>query len=521
MNWNNGGKTSVHKGIRTSDIRVVFTLFTIGVIAYIWGRDIGRICFFQIPNEIRGGANEALVLALSQGINPYRSLICEGGNPSVFYMYPILNNLIGSVAVKLTGLPVGLVLLLLNFLWTALTALLIAKIVGKITNNFYLCTLAFLMSHYCGWRYTNVSAFPDMLAVLGTTLIMYLCVRERITGRTVFLLSFLTVFCFYSKQYAAVVGLPVVVFLIIRKQLKLCFCYMVETAVLLGLSVFFIYLTMPFYFIGTLLLVSGSADNDFRWAVTQFIKIGKIFFLSFLAIFIWAIQMIRSRKFQLDYVWICFGIMGGLLLYFGQNEGAHLSYYLQLWLPSVIILSLCAVDAFAAVFKKKWQLCLIYAIAMAGAVCPYQSLNTPLLSDQQLQNWEKAMEIADKSDNMLATPQMASYAVQNGKYMYDYGQNQYIFRQEMEEFWRNAEDSELLRAIFPELKEFRKVHENYREQILVKLYNKEYDVLMLVEGVGFTRDFDEFQKIRDEKYKLTETIEIETGSWKWDMEIWR
>ncbi len=55
MNWNNGGKTSVHKGIRTSDIRVVFTLFTIGVIAYIWGRDIGRICFFQIPNEIRGG----------------------------------------------------------------------------------------------------------------------------------------------------------------------------------------------------------------------------------------------------------------------------------------------------------------------------------------------------------------------------------------------------------------------------------------------------------------------------------
>ena len=89
MNWNNGGKTSVHKGIRTSDIRVVFTLFTIGVIAYIWGRDIGRICFFQIPNEIRGGANEALVLALSQGINPYRSLICEGGNPSVFYMYPI------------------------------------------------------------------------------------------------------------------------------------------------------------------------------------------------------------------------------------------------------------------------------------------------------------------------------------------------------------------------------------------------------------------------------------------------
>lgn len=158
---------------------------------------------------------------------------------------------------------------------------------------------------------------------------------------------------------------------------------------------------------------------------------------------------------------------------------------------------------------------------MAGAVCPYQSLNTPLLSDQQLQNWEKAMEIADKSDNMLATPQMASYAVQNGKYMYDYGQNQYIFRQEMEEFWRNAEDSELLRAIFPELKEFRKVHENYREQILVKLYNKEYDVLMLVEGVGFTRDFDEFQKIRDEKYKLTETIEIETGSWKWDMEIWR
>lgn len=502
-------------------IQILFIIISLIAIGMLWGRDIVRMYYFQIPNEIREGANAAVTQALSEGVNPYRSLTDENGLPAVFYMYPILNNLIGAVIVKITGLSSNLTLLLLNFIWTLLTGLLLAGVVKRLTNNPYLYALTFLMGHYCTWRYTNVSAFPDGLGVFLMCLILYLCVCVRITGKITALLSLLTVLCFYSKQYTVVVAIPVFLFLLLKGYKKQCVFYVLETAVLFGISVLVIYFTMPYYFVETLLLVSGSADNEWKWAVTQFIKIGRLFFPSFLGILLWFFMSVRSRKFKIDYVWISFGIMAVLLLYFGQNNGAHLSYYLQLWLPSVIILSMQALNAFAGGMRKKWQTWILYLAAFFFAVYPAFSLNTPLLSKEQKENWRKVMEIADSSENMLATSQMANYEVLNNRYLYDYGQNQYIFRDEMTDFWKKADKSKLIQTIFPGLNEFKQVHEEYRTQLLSRLENKEFDVLMLVEDVGFIRDFDDFHKRKDEKYQLVETIEIETGVWSWELEIWR
>lgn len=502
-------------------IQILFISITLIAIGMLWGRDIVRMYYFQIPNEIREGANVAVTQAFSEGINPYRSLTDENGLPTVFYMYPILNNLIGAAIVKITGLSSNLALLLLNFIWTLLTGLLLAGVVKHLTANTYLCTLAFLMGHYCTWRYTNVSAFPDGLGVFLMCLILYLCVCVRVTGKITALLSFLTVLCFYSKQYTVVVALPVFVFLFLKVHKKQSIIYALETAVLFGISVLVIYFTMSYYFIETLLLVSGSADNEWKWAITQFIKIGKLFFPSFLGILVWFLLSVRSRKFRLNYVWISFGTMAVLLLYFGQNNGAHLSYYLQLWLPFVIILSMQALNALVCRVKKNLQISILYLVAILCAVYPAFTLNTPVLSDEQKANWKKVMEIVDASESMLATSQMANYAVLNDIYLYDYGQNQYIFREEMTDFWEKAGESKLIQKIFPKINEFKKVHDEYRAQLLSQLENKEFDVLMLVEDVGFIRDFEDFHKLKDEKYQLTETIEIETGVWNWELEIWR
>lgn len=143
------------------------------------------------------------------------------------------------------------------------------------------------------------------------------------------------------------------------------------------------------------------------------------------------------------------------------------------------------------------------------------------MKEEQKENWDRVIEIADGSQMMLATPQMADYAVYNRLYMYDYGQNQYIFRKEMDSFWEKAEEAEWIKEVFPEIQNFREIHEQYRQGILKMLDDKKYDVLMLVPEVGFTRDFAEFEQIKKERYELVETIEIETGVWKWDLEVWR
>lgn len=57
-----------------------------------------------------------------------------------------------------------------------------------------------------------------------------------------------------------------------------------------------IYMCMPLYFVETLLLVGNSADNSVWWSITQFIKIGKLFFPWFFVILIWFWRDRRKKE---------------------------------------------------------------------------------------------------------------------------------------------------------------------------------------------------------------------------------
>lgn len=129
--------------IKKKRIKIIFIIATITFIMIMWGMDLIRILDWKIPDEIREGANAAIVDSFAQGINPYRNLILEKGFPSVFYMYPILNNLIAAAIVKLTSIQSGMILLVLNMLWTLGTGLLISSIVRHYADDDFLIILSF------------------------------------------------------------------------------------------------------------------------------------------------------------------------------------------------------------------------------------------------------------------------------------------------------------------------------------------------------------------------------------------
>lgn len=318
-----------------------------------------------------------------------------------------------------------------------------------------------------------------------------------------------------------VVGLPVVIYLFLNGYKRECLIYLVETTGIGLLSTVIIYAVMPIYFIETLLLVGNSADNELRWAFTQFIKMGKLFFPWFVVISIWIIRRIYNKRKLIDYVWINLCSMTVLLFYFGQNNGAHLSYYLQLWLPAIIVMGMRALYEITDLLNREWKKYAICICAFTAAIYPYYWLHTPQLTDQQRKNWNRMFEMTDSCENILATSQMANFVVSQGEYMYDYGQNQYIFRNETIELWKKWEQSAFMNKFFPEFMELKETHEQYRQYILTQLHQKEYDALMLVDGFGFTRDWQEFENIKKDRYELEEEIEVETGVWKWKIGIWR
>lgn len=507
--------------LKKKPIEIIFVFAAIIFIMIMWGMDIMRILDWKIPNEIREGANAAIVDSFVQGINPYRKLVLENGFPSVFYMYPILNNLIAAAIVKLTSIQSGMILLVLNMLWTLGTGLLLSSIVKSYVNDGFLIILSFLLSHYCGWRYTNVSSFPDMLGVFLMVCIMFICTKYKASVKTVSILAVLTVLCFYSKQYMLVVGLPVAIYLLLNGYKKECLIYLVETAGLGLTSAVIIYAIMPVYFIETLLLVRNSSDNEWRWAFTQFIKMSKLFFPWLMVTFIWIMRRIHNKRQLLDYAWINLCSMTVLLFYFGQNTGAHLSYYLQLWFPAIIVIGMRALNEIIELLNREWSKYAICICALIAAIYPYYWLHTPQLTDQQRKNWNRMFEMAETFDKILATSQMANYMISQDEYIYDYGQNQYIFRNETIELWKKWEQSAFMNKLFPEFMELEKTHEQYRQYILAQLDKKEYEVLMLVDNFGFSRDWKEFQNMKDDRYELEEEIEVETGVWKWKIGIWR
>ena len=107
----------MEKKVNHYNCNYLLILFSIVIITIMWGMDIVRMIDWKIPNEIREGANIAVVEALAHGNNPFVYLENLQGMPNVYYMYPIFNNLIASLLVRTFGFPSGLVLLLLNFIY--------------------------------------------------------------------------------------------------------------------------------------------------------------------------------------------------------------------------------------------------------------------------------------------------------------------------------------------------------------------------------------------------------------------
>lgn len=85
-------------------------------------------------------------------------------------------------------------------------------------------------------------------------------------------------------------------------------------------------------------------------------------------------------------MWIHFFSMMILLIYFGQNQGAHLSYHLQLGLPGIIILAMRALNWLLNCerIKGEWLRNGIRLIALVCAIYPAWWLKTPELTKDDL-----------------------------------------------------------------------------------------------------------------------------------------
>ena len=213
------------------------------------------------------------------------------------------------------------------------------------------------------------------------------------------------------------------------------------------------------------------------------------------------------------------GAVSALVLrYIGNNDGAFLSYYLQLFTPALIALSVYALELFLELTKNKlpWLLIPAWLIFMGYTLFRVEPrLVIGAMTREEVACWEEAYatldEYRDKGE-ICYCPLLNYYGYEKGDQIYNDGQP-FVFT---EKFLNSYNESEAAKALFPDAGRVIAGHLSYREELREKVKAGGYELVARIPDmdVFFT---DEELEMNYEKLK---TLELRAGSWAWDMELW-
>lgn len=485
----------------------------------------------NIPNEYREAANVLLTDEFLKGINPYSVDALKQDLPAMVYLYGPLYSLITAFL----GLFIHIDLVLLHYMVTFAciigSAFLAAKITAKYTKTPLGPVLAFLFLINCHWRYSYVNAVPDSMGLFIMVLILYFLSKDSMRFRP-FVIALLTVMVFFTKQYFLLIAGTATAYFFLFISKKDCFKYLGFMAAIAGAVAGFIQLKCPLFWSFVIYFAKGPgkgisgtvtrgtvkmSGEAFNFA--QIMSIGGMFLVFFIAATVLILLTIFKKKLEkIDF--LLFGHMavaGICLLYIGQNDGAWLSYYLELFVPALIIEALILMERWKPeagknakyiIFSAFYLLLMCFTIYRTDTRLPKSQMTA-----EDYQAWDEALAVLDENKgDMYLYPLLAYYGVKNDIYVYNSGQPFVI----TQKFYDRYLKSESAQKNFPYAGELFRQHLEYRDEIKNKVQNGEYSV------VSYIRDNDEVFDESDlsMKYKKEKTLTLRAGRWTWDVEFW-
>ncbi len=525
----------------------------------------------DIPNEYRESANVFMTMELLKGNNPYSLSSLNGDLPPMIYLYGPLYSLITAafgLLLKAEGLLPDIVLLhyLVTFVCIIITAALGFMMTKKRTGSLTLGMAAFIFLIYCSWRYNFVNAVPDSMGLTIMVLILYILSEKDFKGKEL-LCAVLTAAVFFTKQYYLLIAGTAVIYLFLCKGIKNTLKYLISLAVIFLTTAFILKTTCPLYETYMLYFAKGPGKGvasvvkrgsvkmtGMEYNFSQIMSLGGIFVMFFLTELLccvyFLVRFIKTwrqsgeetaagnvfKKTALvlektgieDYdilMLIHMAVSGICLLYIGQNDGAWLSYYLELFMPALILGAL-------ALFKKtsdplsskgfykinhRTTLLILsgYLLIFLGFTVSKADERLPVspLSEEDYSEWERAENVLnDNTGDMYLYPLLSYYGIHHDIYVYNTGQPFVV----SEKFYKSYHKHPDMMERYPYAEDIFTSHFGYREKILQKVHNGEYSVVSYIEGM------DEVFKREDLsiKYKKKGTFALRTGRQVWNVELW-
>ena len=379
------------------------------------------------PKELLEASNVALTETFLAGKSPYTLSSLEWEMPGVNYDYPFLNSLIAAAVAKITccsTVTAHFAISLISILGSGAIGWIL---VGRISKTTVAPALASILFMFCHWRFGYISAAPDDLGMLFLLLTSLAAVEPKIRNKPLWCSLGITL-CFYTKQYFVFVapGLFIYMLMYSRKEAIKLFVYslLLNAIAAIVITIYWpLYWTKSFLFtyVGTFIGGGGEIATLIYQLKYLIVLFAALFVVIVVAAAMALRKLYRSNKRLADIkvkendpfaMSAVQSVMMLIPLYFlGRNDGALLSYFLQLWIPFIAITALACFERMIPETKtantndtnismnktKKWLHPAIYvAIAVFTVYFGFGKLPLHILTPDEIEHWQKAYEYTEK-----------------------------------------------------------------------------------------------------------------------------
>ncbi len=541
-----------------SGTRRIINLISIPVIIYlVWfiaGIFSHTIRDAGYPNEYREAANILLTKEFLAGNNPYSISALAGEFPPMVYLYGPLYSVVVAIVGSVVHADLVLLHYIVTFVMILISAFLGSWIVAERTTTVTAPAAAFLFLITCHWRYNYVNAVPDSMALMLMIIVFFVLTRKRFRHKAI-VCAILTIAALMTKQYFLLIAGTVTAWLFLFEKKRESFKYLFYLAVITGLSALFIQWKCPLFWTYLIYFAkgpgSGVAGTVTRGSVKmsgeaynfqQIMSIGGMYLMLFVTETVGVILSFFCKKLdRVDLLMLGHMAVAGIcLLYIGKNDGAWLSYYLELFVPALVIGSFIMMEkvilpkgrelskpwgfdikllkrAMSGLAGKKWFLVLYTAlyVVLIGFTMFRTGTRLPVspMEESDYEQWEEAEALLDANPgDMYLYPPLAYYGIRNGIYIYNTGQPFVITEKFYNRYLENSESQKN----YPYAGEIFKSHLDYRKAIKDRVRKGEYSVVTCI------KDYDEVFDEKDlkDKYRLEKTLTLRTGRWSWDVQFW-
>lgn len=512
----------------------VYKIMTLAVLAaavfFVCKIVYAGVLALPYPKELLEPSNIMLTNQLLKGKNPYELSILSQEIPGVNYDYAFLGSLIAAAIAKITGcsaVVAHFAISLFSILASAVIGFMIVQRKAKTTVAPCLAALLFM---FCHWRFGYISAAPDDLGLLFYILAFYMAASPKIRHKPL-MCAVVIALGFYTKQYFVLAAVPIFIYMLLysRKEALKLFAWTVGINAVVAAAITLswpLYWTKAFLFtyLGTVVGGGGALST----VLEQFMYLGVLFaalfgILIFIAV-VSLVKLIRNNKrlrnirisendpFVLHVVTII--VMIGPLCVLGRNDGAFISYFLQLWIPSVAVATVIGIENLDHRSYENIYACIYALMVVITVYFGFHKLPLHILTDEEIADWKRAYEYTEeysRSGDVFYARSLAydGFARGNGEWICDHDG----------EVSRHTVDSLITAGVPRDYIEYSQdlVAQNlrYRDYISKKAEAHEYS-LITFETNPRQRQFDE-EQCEDIGYICIDRIELQLGNMPYEV----